>query len=587
MIDGLTPLAFSVYSGRGVYALLLGSGVSRAAEIPTGWEISLDLIRKVAAIEREDCEPDPAQWYSRRFGHEPDYSALLEKMAVTQAERTNALRAYFEATVEERESGKKIPTLAHKAIARLVAKNYIRVIITTNFDRLIEQALEAESISPTVISTPDMAHGAAPLAHSRCTVIKVHGDYRDTRLKNTTEELSAYDPEIDKLLDRVFDEYGLIICGWSATWDAALRSALLRSASRRYSVTWATRGTLSPEAKSLIAFRHASVLEIESADRFLSSLAEKVDALERFSAPHPLSTAIATASLKKFIVEDHFRIEMRELVMGEVERQVAALSPLSVQMPTVPCEVFLARVKLYENSMEMLLALIASGCYWGTVSQAELWLEAISRMVDISPPTGGNPPLVDLRRYPACMLLYVGGIAALAARKYGTVRVLMKEGRTSIDIGVDGRDDFLIRKLVLARVLSSKALNQCSGGQQVKTPSSDRLHVNLRNTLRSFLPNDLDYDNAFDRFEYLFSLVYLDDQERDGDNRWAPWGRYVWRNRFIGASHSHVAEILLAESKSQKSEWAPIKHRLFESIQRFWDVEEDFRQNILSKIEPY
>ncbi len=122
MIDGLTPLAFSVYSGRGVYALLLGSGVSRAAEIPTGWEISLDLIRKVAAIEREDCEPDPAQWYSRRFGHEPDYSALLEKMAVTQAERTNALRAYFEATVEERESGKKIPTLAHKAIARLASQ---------------------------------------------------------------------------------------------------------------------------------------------------------------------------------------------------------------------------------------------------------------------------------------------------------------------------------------------------------------------------------------------------------------------------------------------------------------------------------
>src|SRR5208282_5903470 len=277
MIDTLTSLAFSVYSGKGVYALLLGSGISRAAEIPTGWEITLDLIRKVAAIEKQDCGADPAQWYSKRFGKEPDYSALLEKMAVTQAERTNALRAYFEATVEERESGKKMPTLAHKAIARLVAKDYVRIIITTNFDRLIEQALEAEGISPTVISSPDMAHGAIPLVHSRCTVIKVNGDYRDTRLKNTTAELSTYDPETDKLLDRVFDEYGLIICGWSATWDVALRSALLRSASRRYSATWATRGNLSPEANTLIAFRRASVLEIESADRFLSLLAEKVE----------------------------------------------------------------------------------------------------------------------------------------------------------------------------------------------------------------------------------------------------------------------------------------------------------------------
>jgi hypothetical protein len=185
------------------------------------------------------------------------------------------------------------------------------------------------------------------------------------------------------------------------------------------------------------------------------------------------------------------------------------------------------------------------------------------------------------------MLLYFGSIAALAARKHGTVRVLLKDSRTSIDIGVDGKDDLLIRKLILTRVLGPDALNQCSGGQQVKTPSSDRLHANLRNTLRPFLPNDLDYDNAFDQFEYLFSLVYLDAQERDGAQRWAPWGRYVWRNRFIGPPRGHVGEILLEESKSQKGEWAPIKAGLFETIQRFWEVEEDLRQDILSKIEPY
>lgn len=32
----------------GTYALLLGSGVSRAAGIPTGWEVTLDLVRKAA-----------------------------------------------------------------------------------------------------------------------------------------------------------------------------------------------------------------------------------------------------------------------------------------------------------------------------------------------------------------------------------------------------------------------------------------------------------------------------------------------------------------------------------------------------------
>jgi len=55
--DPLTQLAFSIFENKGVYAVLLGSGLSRAAEIPTGWEITLDLkgalpVRKASLIRR-------------------------------------------------------------------------------------------------------------------------------------------------------------------------------------------------------------------------------------------------------------------------------------------------------------------------------------------------------------------------------------------------------------------------------------------------------------------------------------------------------------------------------------------------------
>ena len=56
MIDPIVCLSFSVYSNPGVYALLLGSGISRAAKIPTGWEIVIDLIEKKAW--RFDNDPD-------------------------------------------------------------------------------------------------------------------------------------------------------------------------------------------------------------------------------------------------------------------------------------------------------------------------------------------------------------------------------------------------------------------------------------------------------------------------------------------------------------------------------------------------
>lgn len=35
-----------------------------------------------------------------------------------------------------------MPTVAHKAIANLVKHGFIKVIVTTNFDRLLERALE-------------------------------------------------------------------------------------------------------------------------------------------------------------------------------------------------------------------------------------------------------------------------------------------------------------------------------------------------------------------------------------------------------------------------------------------------------------
>ncbi len=67
MIDPTHSLAFSVQSNPGVYAVLIGSGVSRQAEILTGWEITCDLIRKLAASCGEDCAPDPERWYIEKY----------------------------------------------------------------------------------------------------------------------------------------------------------------------------------------------------------------------------------------------------------------------------------------------------------------------------------------------------------------------------------------------------------------------------------------------------------------------------------------------------------------------------------------
>lgn len=303
MIDPLHSLAFSIQANPGVYAVLVGSGVSRSAQIPTGWEITIDFVRKLAAVAGENCGTDPALWYRERYEKEPDYSDLLDALAKTPAERQQLLRAYLEPSEEERSDGLKAPTAAHRAIASLAAKGYIRIIITTNFDRLMETALADVGVVPTVLSSPDQVHGAMPLIHTRCCVFKVHGDYLDTRIRNTPAELESYPKEFDDLLDRIFDDFGLILCGWSAEWDTALRAAVERAVSRRFSHFWAVRGEPGNAAKRLIEHRQAQKLPIADADGFFSELGRLVEALEQFSRPHPLSTDAAVASLKGYLAE--------------------------------------------------------------------------------------------------------------------------------------------------------------------------------------------------------------------------------------------------------------------------------------------
>ncbi len=89
--DPMTQLAFSVYKDKGIFAFLLGSGLSRAAQIPTGWEITLDLIRRVAFAQGVEEQSEWAEWHRSKTGLEPNYSTLLEELAPSSEERRSIL----------------------------------------------------------------------------------------------------------------------------------------------------------------------------------------------------------------------------------------------------------------------------------------------------------------------------------------------------------------------------------------------------------------------------------------------------------------------------------------------------------------
>jgi hypothetical protein len=92
-LDPMVALATSVHASPGVYALLLGSGISTATGIPTGWQVVTDLVQKAAAAQNPtDPEAlsataeDPEAWRSQQGDGKPlGYSALLNTLAPTPA----------------------------------------------------------------------------------------------------------------------------------------------------------------------------------------------------------------------------------------------------------------------------------------------------------------------------------------------------------------------------------------------------------------------------------------------------------------------------------------------------------------------
>ena len=295
-VDPRVALATAMHAAPGVYAVLVGSGMSTAAGIPTGWQVVQDLVRRIARAEGVDLEArgeTPEGWWAAEGRPDLRYDTLLAALGTTDAARRHLLRHYFDPGAGE--GGPVDPMPAHEGLARLCASGRVRVVLTTNFDRLIERALDRHGLATQVITSPAAVGGMIPLVHAPVTVLKLHGDYATAGLRNTPDELASYPAEWDTVRARVFDEFGLLVIGWSADYDVALANVLAAAPSRRYPVFWTSyRGNIRESARRLIASRQATVIDTNGAHEFLSDLTQRIERLDRIAArrvrPSPLRT---------------------------------------------------------------------------------------------------------------------------------------------------------------------------------------------------------------------------------------------------------------------------------------------------------
>lgn len=532
-MDPKLAMALNVHNCPGVYALLLGSGISIASGVKTGWGIVEDLVAKVATVrEPEDPEAgtqaaaDPEKWWEETFGEPLGYSTLLEHAAPTPAARQALLDGYFVPTDGE-EATDKAPTAAHRAIARMVKRGSIRVILTTNFDRLMERALQEVGISAQVVSHPDRIDAIKPLPHSRITIIKLHGDYDGLGQRNTVAELEDYPKAQQKLLERVLDEYGLIVCGWSADWDKALVRAVAGTRSRRYPMFWSTYGALGTAAQQLTVQHGAGVISGLDADELFTDLEKRLEALDRMSAP-PVSRDMAVAQLKKALPDPLRRIDLHDLVQQHTQQVVDAVAAYPVNGTA---ETFARNVEGMGEDAGTLLHLLANGVFHDDGSHNAVWLRSVERLVrvrDTSSSGGYQDSLEQLRHYPALLATWTMGIAAVLARREEFLAPLLMKPRWAAR-GSNSSPEPPACYLNPWNVLDLDCVHTIcrpEDGGKFHYPYSRLLNTAVREPLRRVEPDDQAFEAASARFQFLASLIGMDSATQE-------WRRNPWPGEFL------------------------------------------------------
>ena len=528
----LTRIAFAMHENRGVYGLLLGSGLSRSAGILTGWGMTIDLIRRVGSAEGVENQEDWAAWYRDRVLREPDYSELVTELGGSRDERRAILDGYIEPTAADRDAGRKMPTRAHRAIADLVYDGFVRVMVTTNFDRLLESALRDRGIEPTVVDSVDAMQGAEPLTHTKCYLLKLHGDYKDARILNTEEELSKYPGEYEALLDRIFDEHGLVVCGWSGEWDEALRAALMRSESRRYSLFWAVRGELGDAAGRIVSHRRGHVLPIVDADGFFGELRDQVQTLDRTRRREPRTVELLVNSAKRFARNAERKVELDDLVESEVHR---AQDLLRAFRPAggLDKEGIRERVEFFESAAEPLGRIGGALGRWGDGEEVELAVNALLALVaQADEQREGIVQLVALRAYPAVLFLSAYGLGLTYANRWDALYRLISHPVARM-YGDPGR---VVDRLFLWSWEGGRdgVWQQLPGLERHLTPLSDRVYEVMDGWRGSFAGVVADFDDLYDTWEILGALAFCDRETRemiedDSAQVWCLVGRNGWR----------------------------------------------------------
>ena len=289
------------FSVRGANLMwLLGAGASNAAGLPTAHDLIVEFKRVlyVSQSGRSVRLGDLAEPAIRNR-----IEAYAESLGLAEGGDPDEYAAYFEAAFPDGTDRAKFidgqlggakPSYGHMALASLMSAGLCRLVWTTNFDTLVADACAAVfgttgSLTTATLDAPELARHA--IAGERWPLeVKLHGDFRSHRLKNTGDELRRQDHELRGMLVDCAARFGLVVAGYSGrdgSVMSALEDGLTKASPYPAGLFWLQRDGDRTTArveelliKAVQAGVDAALVEVENFDEAMRGLANLCDEVD-------------------------------------------------------------------------------------------------------------------------------------------------------------------------------------------------------------------------------------------------------------------------------------------------------------------
>ncbi|RAI93840.1 SIR2 family protein [Algoriphagus yeomjeoni] len=343
----------------------LGAGFSVSANLPTANQIIWDLKKKYyCSEENQDIHDTDIQIQqirkkiqefcdSKGFPKEYDDREYSFYFDLLFGDNEEEQRQYL---VEALNSGKITLSIGHRILASLMYAGISKVVYTTNFDKVLENAY-------SYISNKDLASYHLEGANACKGALnndefplyaKVHGDFQYKKLANLAEHLVEADEEIRKCFLSSASRFGLIVAGYSGR-DKSIMDLLNESLSATNAfpqgLYWTTLKNSKVHTKVLELIQsakskgiEADIVEVDNFDSLMTrlwrnlpskptQLVEKVERISERIVNIPIPKPSKNGQLIRFnsvpitdIPTECFKIEAEPKLDWEVVKDLRKLA---------------------------------------------------------------------------------------------------------------------------------------------------------------------------------------------------------------------------------------------------------------------